>query len=271
MSQNKKAYMLGGEKAHEEATTKRPYKADPALVMQPRFKEPFYHNYDVYEVDGVDGKAEHGPGEGWHAMQNYKSVADFLKDRRKRSKTKYHADDSWKQDDGSITKNPKASKARMEFLFIIKNSNSHNHFTCTGCGHKCRCIESGKNIVKSCQYCNVDFNKIDFPIDDQIKSYPILPNEGIVGNSNLTGGALDEYLPKQDLEGKLPTELDYGRDYDENSIDNINNLLDKYLDLGDNYPSYGLPDGLTEQEGFEDQIDPSGGKTESGTDIYDKT
>lgn len=233
MSQNKKAYMLGGEKAHQEATTKRPYKAEPALVMQPRFKEPFYHNYDTYEVDGVNGKAEHGPGEGWHAMQNYKSVAEFLKDRRKKSKTKYHADDSWKQDDGSITKNPKASKARMEFLSIIKNG-------------------------------------IDFPIDDQIKSSPILPDEGIVGNSNLTGGVSDEYLPEPDLEGKLPTELNYGRDYDENSIDNINDLLDKYLDLGDNYPLYGLPDGLKEQEGFEDQIDPSSGKTESGTVIYDK-
>lgn len=279
MSSNKKAYFQGGEKSHEEAKTKRPYKAEPALVMQPRFKEPLYRNYDIYEVDGVDGKAKHGPGEGWHAMQNYKSVAEFLKDRRERSKKKYHAEDLWKQDDGSLTKHPKASKARMEFLSIIKNANnnSHDHFTCEGCGHRCRCKEGGKNIVKSCQFCKIgtiDTNNIDFPIDDQIKSSPIIEDSGSVGNANLTGGNLDEYLPEEDFEGKLPSDLEYGYDTQnsgkKDKLYHIDQLLNKYLDYGENSPLYGLSDGLPEQEEFEDIIDPSSGKTESGTDIYSK-
>jgi len=269
MSSNKKAYFQGGGKSHEEAKAKRPYKAEPALVMQPRFKEPLYRNYDIYDVEGVDGKSKHGPGEGWHAMQNYKSVAEFLKDRRERSKKKYHAEDLWKQDDGSITKHPKASKARMEFLSIIKNANDN---ICKYCN------KSKIDVTFPCEHCGnggaYDINNIDFPIDDQIKSSPIMEDSGSVGNANLTGGNLDEYLPEEDFEGKLPSDLEYGHDTQnsgkKDKLHHIDQLLNKYLNYGENSPLYGLPDGLPEQEEFEDIIDPSSGKTESGTDIYSK-
>lgn len=54
-----------------------------------RFTEPFYTNYDLYEVDGVDGKAKQGPGAGFYQkMHEYKSVSDFLKKKRKKRNKK---------------------------------------------------------------------------------------------------------------------------------------------------------------------------------------
>lgn len=103
---NKKAYFQGTE---EPAPKKKKYKSEPKIVDQVRFKEPFYRNYDAYDVPG-----EHGPGSGWHSMQQFKSIKDFLDARRKKLKNKYVADDSYIQDDGSITK--KKSSFRMKML-----------------------------------------------------------------------------------------------------------------------------------------------------------
>jgi hypothetical protein len=284
MSQNKLSYFQGGEKSHEEAKKKRPYKAEPALVMQTRFEEPLYRNYDVYETEGVDGKAKHGPGAGYHSMQDYKSVGDFLKDRRNKLKGKYKANDSWKQDDGSITK----KKARLECLkAIIKVAN-----TDVNNGPN---FDYGKGLYSNMdKYKSVsdfedhadkghgaimskDVNNIDFPIDDQINSSPISEEAGTVSQSNLTGGLLDEYLPEDDNEDKKPTELDFShptaegvRTLTNDKDDHIHSLLEKYLALGDQ-PLYGFSDGLPEKEELKDKIDSPAGKTESGTDIYTKT
>lgn len=126
----KKAYFQGGGGVNEPTPGKKKYKSDPALLVQPRFEEPFYRNYDLYETPG-----EHSPGSGWHGMQNYKSVSEFLEAKRKRMKDKYKADDSWILDSGELTKkDPNGIKARAKLI---------------------------AQLVK---------NAIDFPIDDQISS-----------------------------------------------------------------------------------------------------
>jgi hypothetical protein len=279
MSQDKKAYFQGGGGVNEPTPKKKKYKSDEAIVNQPRFKEPLYRNYDLYDTEGVDGPAKHGPGAGWNSMQDYKSVGDFLKDRRKKLKDKYKADDSWIQDDGSLSKKPKASKARMEILQALIKTASHEHVNshCKKCGKTsiCRC-KGPKNTVEveSCSYCS-DNNNIDFPIDDQIKSTPIQEDSSSVAGANLTGGQLDAYLPKADNEGKLPTNLEYGTDTEnsghKDKYKNIEDKLTQLLNMGEDGPPFGLDNGLQEQEGLEDLIDSPTGKTESGTDIYTNT
>lgn len=120
MSVNKKAYFQGGGGVNEPTPGKKKYKSDPAIVVQPRFKEPFYRNYDLYTIPGME---DVGPGTGYHGLQNYKSVQEFLAARRERLKPRYVADDSWQVDSGErIKKNPER-KARMSlFEKIIKQA-----------------------------------------------------------------------------------------------------------------------------------------------------
>jgi hypothetical protein len=75
----KESYFQGTEEPKK-------YKKEKAPLNQPRFKEPFYKNYDLYDTEGVDGEPEHGPGSGLYShMKDYKSVKDFLD--KKRNKT----------------------------------------------------------------------------------------------------------------------------------------------------------------------------------------
>lgn len=112
----KEAYFQGGGGVNEPTPKKKKYKSEPALVNQPRFKEPLYDNYDLYETEGVKGPAKHSPGTGFYQnMEKYKSVSDFIKKKRKRNNGKYVAEDSYIQDDGSITKT-KGKKKVAYFL-----------------------------------------------------------------------------------------------------------------------------------------------------------
>jgi hypothetical protein len=111
---NKYSYYNGTE---EPKPKQKQYKSDPAIVVQPRFKEPLFHNYDLYETDGVDGKAKHSPGTGlYQNMDKYDSVSDFRKSK-KHLRDKYKADDSWIHDDGSIKKRKNAR--RLALLSLI--------------------------------------------------------------------------------------------------------------------------------------------------------
>ncbi len=49
----------------------------------------FFKNYDLYDVDGVDGPSKQGPGAGlYQNMNKYKSVSDFLRKKRKKKREK---------------------------------------------------------------------------------------------------------------------------------------------------------------------------------------
>ena len=200
----KKAYFQGGGGVNEPAPKKKKYKSEKAIVVQPRFEEPFYRNYDLYDVPG-----KHGPGAGWHSMQKYKSISEFLKAKRKKLKDKYKADDSWIENDGKITKDNKIKSRAKLFSKILKLA-------------------------------------IDFPIDEYIDpNIASGDSEDFMGQINPAGGLLTGYLPLNDFEGKFPEVLNFGRDYvDENKeslpLEGIEDLLDKYLSHG----LYGLPDGV---------------------------
>lgn len=112
----KRGYFQGGGLSNEPTSHKKKYKSDPAIVAQPRFKEPFYRNYDYTNQPG-----EHGPGSGWIDMQNYKSIGEFLKAKRKKMKDKYQTDDSYIQDDGTLTKNKTALLDVCEYFYKTAN------------------------------------------------------------------------------------------------------------------------------------------------------
>lgn len=95
MSQSKKAYFNGGGGVNEPTPKKTKYKPEPAILVQPRFEEPLYYNYDLYNVEGINGPAKYGPGAGWHHMHEYKSIKEYLQHQRQRLKGKYVADDMW--------------------------------------------------------------------------------------------------------------------------------------------------------------------------------
>jgi hypothetical protein len=271
MSQSKKAYFQGGGGVNEPTPKKKKYKSDPALVVQPRFKEPFFRNYDLYETEG-----EHSPGAGWHHMNDFKSVKDFLEHKRKRMKDKYKADDSWQLDNGARTKkNPNIAARAALFSRLVKTAD-----------HMMPPKEHGTEIYdsKNSPYQGVpkktklspDSNNIDFPIDDQIDS-PILGDSGTYSDSVPIGGQLDEYLPLSDFEGKSPDKLDFGRDYteDEQTGDlkdiDLEELTEKYLKPAEPH-LYGLPDGIDPPEDLDapNNENPQYGETDSGNTLYDK-
>lgn len=238
MSQNKQAYFQGGGGVNEPTPKKKKYKSEKAIVVQPRFKEPLYRNYDLYNVPG-----KHGPGAGWHDMHKYKSIADFLKAKRKKLKDKYKADDKWIEDK-EFDKKEKASKMKARAALLSR-------------------------LTKVA---------IDYPIDDQIKSGPILGDSGSYSNSVQIGGYLDKYLTHNDFEGKSPDKLDFGRDYSEDmkagkglDTKSLEKILNKYLPDGQN-GLYGLPDGVKlpdEEQGDQSNINPDYGTTDVGITMYE--
>jgi hypothetical protein len=142
---NKKAYYQGGGGVNEPTPGKPKYKADKAITVQPRFVEPFYRNYDLYDVEGVDGPAKHGPGSGWNHMNDFNSVKEFLDFRRQKLKGKYVAEDSWIEDTVANRKERvEKMKLRASALNRIVKTASGDHFRilCSNCGAttaQCRC------------------------------------------------------------------------------------------------------------------------------------
>jgi hypothetical protein len=234
MQHNKKAYFQGGGGVNEPTPKKKKYKSEKALLIQPRFEEPLYRNYDVYDVGG-----EHTPGTGAYHMDKHKSVKEFLKN--KKTKDKYKAQDSWIEDTKS-NRQERINKMKTRASLL-------SHFIKTA---------------------------IDFPIDDNIQSSPILGDEGAYIDSAGIGGYLDEYLPLNDFEDKTPAQLDFGRDYVDEAIRNkaILNLINKYLNPKE--PDLlGLLNGIDPEEDLDadktvNRINPEYGITDSGNLIYQK-
>lgn len=257
MPQNKIAYFQGGGGVNEPTPGQKKYKSDPALIVQPRFKEPFYRNYDLYTVPGMENV---GPGTGWHGLQNYESIKDFLNDRRKHLQSRYVADDSWQLDSGQQTKKNPDVKARMSILGRI--------------------IKYASSSISSISQWRVkqDNNSIDFPLDEFMD--PAV-EEGIDEqadhNTNEIGGFLDDYLPENDFEDKDSSTLNFGRDYTGNTGPDISNedlqkMVEKYLNSSPTHGLYGLPDGVDlPDEDLEDpnNSNPNFGTTENGITMYE--
>lgn len=266
--QAKLAYFHGGEGINELTLSKKKYESDPAIVVQPRFKEPFYHNYDLYTVPSMKDTS---PGAGWHSLQNYDSVQSFLEDRRKRLKSRYVSDDSWQLD------NDKRVKARISFLNrLVKNANEDS-----------RNMDKYKNVsefldgkISVSQFRKKqDDNEIDFQLDEYTDpSVEVGGNEQADHNTNPLGGFLDDYLPQDDFEGKSPDKLDFGRDYDgelanpKNKLNNIEEMIQMYLDFHAHRPPLEMSDGIQEDEVSTQPNNPNGqyGVTDSGNTFYDK-
>lgn len=243
MLKNKKAYFQGGGKSNEPTPKKKKYKSEEAIVAQPRLQEPFYQNYDLYDISG-----KHGPGSGAYRMDKHKTIQEYLINKRKKLKDKYKAKDSW------ISKDFDNHKDRVKRIKIRTSLFSQ--------------------IIK---------NAIDFPIDDQIKSGPIDNKgaydgaDGIYESTVKLDGLLDEYLPHNDFEGKSVDKLNFGRDYtDIEPNRNIHDLLTIFLNKYYNPKEpelLGLSNGFDPEEELDpnytlNDFNPEYGTTDSGNLIY---
>lgn len=124
----REAYFQGGGGVNEPTPGEKKYKSDTAITVQPRFVEPFYRNYDLYDVEGVDGPAKHGPGSGWNHMNEFKSIKDFLEYRRQRLQGKYVATDDWIEDTKANRKE-RVEKMKLRATFfsqIVKTAADEN-------------------------------------------------------------------------------------------------------------------------------------------------
>ena len=280
MSLNKKSYFQGGGGENEPTPGKKKYKSDPAILVQPRFEEPFYRNYDYLDTEGIDGEPQYGPGSGWNHIMEHKSIKDFLDFRRKRLKGKYVADDFWIEDNEANRKQRvEKMKVRAGLLSgFIKQAQDEND------GHN---FDYGAGLYMNMDkydsvedFRNGDKNSIDFAIDDQIKSAPIIGETGSYPASAQIGGYLDKYLPQNDFEGKSPDKLDFGRDYTEDDeasdtldFSDLEGLIEKYLTPAED-GTYGLPDGILPPEDKDpnatiNHINPEAGQTDSGNTMYE--
>ena len=223
MSLNKLSYFQGGGGVNEPTPNKTKYKIESAPLNQPRFEEPFYRNYDLYDVPG-----KHGPGTGAYHMNKHKSVKDFLDKKRKNIRKNY--------DSLNRKKRLNNLKARKDFL---------------------------SKIIK---------NAISFPIDSQINSTQI-EEPGDIYEKTVRMDGLTDYLPLPDFDGKSPDKLNFGRDYEPDSVnydllDIINELYNpKETDL------FGLPNGFEPEEDLDADktiftLNPSYSITDSGNTVY---
>lgn len=229
-NQIKSAYFHGGGGPNEPAPKQKKYKSEKAIVVQPRFEEPFYRNYDLYDVGG-----KHGPGTGAYHGKKHKSIKEFLS----KKKNKYKAQDSWTEDSDKDSKN-KRMKTRANLLAKLTKL------------------------------------AIDFPIDENIKSGPMIEFIGVYDDSTRLDGILDEYLPLPDFEGKTVDKLNFGRDYTEypKISDVLNKILSKYFNPKE--PDLlGLSNGFEPEEDLDpnhtlSDLNPEYGTTDSGNLIYSK-
>jgi len=126
-----------------------------------------------------------------------------------------------------------------------------------------------------------DVNNIDFPIDDQIGSDPIVGNSGSSYFDSVPISYMEGYTDLPDQDNKPESNLDFGEDLtDETSPnrglneENLKYLMDKYLTSTET-GLFGLPDGI-EPEGHDadqtEQIEqPYIGTSDIGTQMYSDT
>lgn len=291
MPNNKLSYYQGGGGVNQPTPGQKKYKSDPAIVVQPRFEEPFYRNYDLYTIPEMENV---GPGAGWHDLQNYKSVQDFLKDRREKLKSRYVADDSWQLDNGKrVKKNPNI-QARVSLLDKIVKDAGPNYDYGTGLYEnldKYDSVEDFRKHKPKSHGALLDVNHIDFPIDDQVS--PILSDSGSSYLDSIPISYQENYTAEPDQDNKGEQTLDFGEDLTNEEpcagrpFESANpkphaNKSDKKIDLEEleqkyltpaETDIYGLPDGVdSEDKGAVQTIsteNPYYGITDSGRQMYE--
>ncbi len=247
----KVAYFQGGGGVNEPTPKKKKYKSEKAITVQPRFKEPLYRNYDLYDVPG-----EHGPGPGWHSMQNFKSVQDFLKARRKKLKGKYKAEDTWQEDSGKRVKKKSSITTRASLLKnaidfpIDEIDNGPIHFN--------------EETVEDPLYLGPSGPPGD------VTTWPSATNMGDEKVYPYTAEMGGDTIPYPDKEGKNVTNLNFGRDYVEDTEDHgsfdeetLDKLTEKYLSPAPPHGLMGLLDGVDLPD--EDLGDPTDLNPDYGT------
>ena len=267
----KKAYFQGGGGVNEPTPGHPKYKAEKAIVVQPRFEEPFYRNYDLYNTEGVNGPAKYGPGAGWNHMDEFKSIKDFLDHQRKKLKNKYVAEDSWITEDNRKERENKM-KLRADVLHeLVKISSDDN------ADHMLPPKEHGTKIYdwKNSLYQNLkkyksvkqyrkqhdkkyhadDVSHLDFPVDDQVT--PIMGDSESFETPIKLGPAAGD-IPN---DGISPGSVGLGDSESYPASAQIGGYLDRYLsqpDQDDKPEStldfgYDLTDSQPLGRGYEDE------------------
>jgi hypothetical protein len=129
-----------------------------------------------------------------------------------------------------------------------------------------------------------DSNNIDFPIDDQIGSDPIVGNSGSTYVDSIPISYQENYTAEPDQDGKGEATLDFGYDLtnedapvgrsDPDKLDKIDldKLEKKYLTPAET-DIYGLPDGVSPEGKDADQTieteNPEFGIPDSGRQMYE--
>jgi hypothetical protein len=139
-----------------------------------------------------------------------------------------------------------------------------------------RAVRLGKIKIRTDLINKIIKSAMDFRTDESVNN-PIIGNSGAYKDSVGIGGNLDEYLPLNDFEGHLPTELIFGREHAE-EISNykkyiIKKLLEKMLNPKET-ELLGLPNGFEPEEDLDssmttNEINTYYGNTDSGNTLYD--
>ncbi|HWZ21351.1 MAG TPA: hypothetical protein VNW06_01785 [Cytophagaceae bacterium] len=84
---NKSGYFQGGGGENEPTPGKPKYKKEPLKKDDTKARGLLFRNYDLYNTKGVDGPGKvKTPGTGlYQHMNEYKSVSDFRKKKRKKA------------------------------------------------------------------------------------------------------------------------------------------------------------------------------------------
>jgi len=259
----KKSYYQGTE---QPTPGKNQYSSDSAIVIQPRFKEPFYKNFDLYQTEGVDSMSKLEPGTGWSNINKYKSINDFIDN--KNLADKYVAEDNWIEDNWkNYQQRIEKMKTRANKLYNLIKVAQINNFKNN--------LDLAFNSVSQWRF-KQDNNNIDFEADQysdtdiEEGSHEFMMDDLIDG-----GGIFTLPLPENDFEGKDPTQLDFGRDYVEDQSSDLTDqqlqaFTDKYLTPGSD-GIFGLPDGVNPQEDNleSENINPEFGTVDNGLNMYE--
>jgi|SRR5579859_4033321 len=239
------AYFQGGGGVNEPAPKKHKYKIEPAITVQPRFKEPFYRSYDLYDTPGVSGSPKHGPGAGWNQMHKFKGIKDFLSHQRKRLKDKYKADDSYITEN-NFKERQDQMKIRANILsLLIKNANDISHLDFPSDDDVTFIIGDSESYLKPTELGPLDNDLSAFPNQVNLGTYESYPSSAQIG------GMTDRYLANPDLDDKPESTLNHGADLIDNQPETAKNITPQDLKyLFEKYPFIpdhglmGLPDGV---------------------------